>query len=137
MALEDMIATNRTKQLFNHLDTLKATGDELLSAMSAAAIHHFPDHFTSTPTDSRLEFSLFGLQLLARVELAVHEEEQSRVRTFVVRPGSPPLLQDLEMDFAFDVLGNVNRSMTMDEAGPKFVPALMKQLATQKIFLHS
>lgn|ERR1022692_36896 len=133
--IEDLMAVNRTKQLLASLDELKAVGEKLIAGICTTGARLFPNQFSPTPNGTTLRFTFYGIELLTRVELAIHGDELPRVSTYVVDQHVPPQLEKLDMDLNFDSLGNINNSMTIEDAAPKFLPTLMKQLGIKKISL--
>lgn len=133
--IEDMMAVNRTKKLLSNLDELKAVGQKLIAGICTVGAQLFPNHFSPTPQGTTLRFTFYGIELLTRVELAIHGDESPRVSTYLVDQHVPPNLEKLDMDLYFDSLGNINNLMTIDDAARKFLPTLVKQLGAKKVFL--
>jgi hypothetical protein len=136
MSLENTIRYNQTKHFLKRIDDLKGKGEEFLRTISQSLNQSFPDRFKEwNSTDTRLHLKFFGLTLLVRVEIEIEQDEPGRIRTYVCDDGTPPHLQPLEFEYAFDELGNVNRVMTVQEAGARFGLDLIEHLRSKKIAL--
>jgi len=123
------------RQILSDLDRLKNTGGKLVREICMTGARLFPDHFKPVQTGASLKFTFYGTEFLTRVELPIHDDGLPRVCTYVVVESVPLKLDRLSMDLEFDYLGNVNRSMDIEEAARKFLPALIKQLKAHKVFL--
>lgn len=135
MSIEDMMLTNRTKQVLAELDTLKATGDKLISQIATTGGRLFPNHFKAVQTGSSLTIKFYGVELLTRVEMRIRDDDGAKVLTYLVEQTNPRVLKKIDIDLVYDELGNVNRLMTIDDAARNFVPMLVKELEVKKISL--
>jgi hypothetical protein len=136
MSIENTLRYNQTKQLLTRIDNLKSKGEQFIRTISKSLNQLYPDHFKeSNTTGTRLHLKFFGLTLLVRVEIVIDQDKPGRVRTYVCDEATPPLLQSLEFEYAFDDLGNVDRTMTFEQAAEKFGPELIKHLRSKKIAL--
>jgi hypothetical protein len=133
MSLKDTIRYNKSKQFLTRIDELKKTGEEFVQKIAASLERLYPDRFKVTENiQTRLKISFFGLSLLVRVEIEIEEDEAGRIRIYLFDDALPPKLQKLELEYVFDDLGNVDRSMTIPEAAASFGADLIEELQKQK-----
>jgi hypothetical protein len=117
------------------MDQLKATGVKLVVAICDSGTKLFPNHFAPDRTGASVRFTFFGIKLLARVELPLHEDGQPRFATYVVDETNPAALKSLEMDYHFDKLGNVNQHLTIEDAANRFIADVLRQLKANRVWL--
>jgi hypothetical protein len=136
MSIENTIRYNQTKQFLAYAEQLKAKGEEFIEKLAETLERINPRCFsTSKESATRLRINFFGLSMMVRVEIELDEHESGRLRTYVFDDATPPQLRKLELEYSFDELGNVNRTMTLAEAAGWFPADLLRHLREQKASL--
>ena len=127
---------NQTKHALLYLQKLKAKGEEFIDKLASTLESLYPSCFTlSKESSTRARLNCFGLPLLIRVEVDLHEDDLAHLRIYLLDDSTPPELQKIGLEYTLDDLGNVNRDMTIDEATGWFGADLLQHLREQKIAL--
>src|ERR1043166_5889743 len=73
-----------TKQAFAELDRLKETGQKLVTEICETGKQLFPNHFAPKTCGTAFEFTLYGVKLLARIELPLNDNHEPRFSTYIL-----------------------------------------------------